>query len=119
VEQLGPIEALRRSWQLTNRHVWRSVGYVVLLSILSAIVISLPLSVLQQFFLALTPFPMEVTFAISSAVGSIFSVIWQPLYAAGVVLLYYDLRVRQESYDLALRVEQLEVELRDESPQRF
>ena len=116
-EQLGPLQALSRSWKLSAQNVWRCAGYVILLSLLSALVISLPISVIQQLVLALLPLPVEITVAITSALGWILNIVWQPLYAAGVVLLYYDLRVRRESYDLALRVEQLEAEVHAELAQ--
>jgi hypothetical protein len=48
---------------------------------------------------------------VSSGLGIIGGVLWAPLAAVAVVLLYYDLRVRKESYDLALRVERLEAEV--------
>jgi hypothetical protein len=112
-ERLGPIAAMQRSWELTQRGVWRVIGYFVLLGLLSIIVISLPVSVVQQILIFLSPLPMDVSFGISAAIGSIVSVFWQPLYAIALVLLYYDLRVRRESYDLTLRVEQLEADVRE------
>jgi hypothetical protein len=45
---------------------------------------------------------------IASGLGQIMSIIWLPMQSAALVLLYYDLRVRGESYDLALRIEQME-----------
>lgn len=109
-EGLGPIAALRRSWQLTVRNVWRSVFYLVLLFILSSLVVSVPLTVIQQ-VLMLLPIGTDIAIAMSTAIGSLFNVIWQPLYATGLVLLYFDLRVRRESYDVELQVTQLEQEV--------
>lgn len=116
-EGLGAIEALRRSWRLTKKQVWRTVGYLVLLFIITAFVISLPVGVFQQILLAvLPPSQMAMATAISTAISSLFSVVWSPFYTCAVVLLYYDLRVRAESYDLDLRVQQLEAELSDSTP---
>lgn len=113
-ENLGPLAALRRSWQLTLRNVWRCVFYLFLLFVLSSLVVSIPLAVIQQ-VLMLLPIPTEFAFAGSTALGSLFSVIWQPFYATGLVLLYYDLRVRRESYDLDLQVSRLESEVAGEA----
>jgi hypothetical protein len=113
-EQLGATEALRRSWRLTHRRVWRAVGYLLLLFIITAFVISLPVGVMQQLlFIVLPTSEMGVVMAISTALSSLFSVIWSPFYACAVVLLYYDLRVRAEGYDLDLRVQQLEAQIQN------
>jgi hypothetical protein len=109
-EGLGPIAALRRSWRLTTRNVWRCAFYLILLFILSSLVVSVPLAVLQQ-ALMLMPIPTSVAFSASTAVGSLFNIVWQPLYATGMALLYYDLRVRRESLDVAQQVARLESEL--------
>ena len=45
---------------------------------------------------------------ISIAFTQAMAIVWLPLQAAAMVLLYYDLRVRHESYDLTLRVARLE-----------
>ena len=106
-QEWGPIEALSRSWALTKGNIWRSIFYVVLLSILS-FVITLPVLILQQFVPLAPPQFLGVAAAVSTGIGSVFSVIWQPFYAAAIVLLYYDLRIRHEGFDLVQRIDQLE-----------
>jgi hypothetical protein len=111
-ERLGPAQALRRSWTLTEGQVWRSVGYSLLLAILGGLVTLLPQLVVQQVMIIVAPVDaLALVSGISAVIGSSLQLVWQPLYAAAVVLLYYDLRVRQESYDLSLRVEQLESQM--------
>jgi membrane-anchored glycerophosphoryl diester phosphodiesterase (GDPDase) len=108
-EGVGPIDALRRSWQLTKKQVWRAVGYLILLYLITFVVISLPVGLLQQvLILALPTSGLGLATAVSTAISSIFTVVWTPFYTSAVVLLYYDLRVRAEGYDLDLRVQQLE-----------
>jgi hypothetical protein len=110
-QRWGPVEALRRSWSLTQDHVWRSIGYALLLGILGWLVLSLPQTVMQQALMFVAPVEAFVLVAaISFAISSIFQVVWVPLHSAALVLFYYDLRVRKEGYDLALRVERLEAE---------
>lgn len=109
-------EALRRSWALTQGHVWRAVGYSVLLWLLSFLVVSLPVIVAQMATAVL--FMAEQMFlavALSTAVSAIFSILWVPFNTSALVLLYYDLRVRKESYDLDLRIEQMAATLEAES----
>jgi hypothetical protein len=113
VEALGPVEALRRSWGLTRRRVWRCVGFVVLLGVLSMIVGAIPVAVIQQVVVVMVG-PTQIGWAIgiSTALGQLVTIVWLPLQVAAVVLLYYDLRVRGESYDLALQIERLETQAR-------
>ena len=110
-ENLGAMEALSRSWALTKGRLWRTIGYVVLLYVITAIVVGLPAALIQQVFLLAVPFlGFGLATAVSTAITSIFSVVWTPFYTCAVVLLYYDLRVRSEGYDLDLRIQQLEAQ---------
>lgn len=113
-EDLGATGALKRSWQLTHGRVWRAIGYVVLLYLITAIVVSLPVGLIQQILIvALPSSALAIATLFSTALSSLFSVVWTPLYVCAIVLLYYDLRVRSEGYDLDLRVQQLEASLQD------
>jgi hypothetical protein len=105
-------ESLRGSWRLTKGSVLRCMGYAILLFVLGMIIVAVPVYVLQwMLFIVLPSSALLFASALSMAASSILSVLWQPLSAIAVVLLYFDLRVRQESYDLTLRVQQLEAEL--------
>lgn len=113
VESCGPIQALGRSWQLTQQSFWRLAGYIFLLALLNSIVLGLPLLLLQA--LALIVMASEFFGWINgliSGVGYLISVLWYPFFALVLVLIYYDLRVRRESLDLRLRVQALESSLR-------
>lgn len=109
----GPIEALNKSWALTRGQIWRCFFYVVLLYlfyfVLYAIIMGLALAGVAAVFI----YSPAASGAVYGAVNAILPVLWSPLSAAAFVLLYYDLRVRQEGYDLSLRVQQLEAEGRN------
>ncbi|MEZ4707436.1 MAG: glycerophosphoryl diester phosphodiesterase membrane domain-containing protein [Caldilineaceae bacterium] len=108
-EQLGPVAALRRSWRLSKGHVWRVIGYGILLYILGMIIVSAPAYVFQQIALVFIGTEnVAAATGIATAVSALFSVIWQPFLVGAIVLFYYDLRIRKEGYDLELRVQQLE-----------
>ncbi|MBX3053895.1 MAG: glycerophosphoryl diester phosphodiesterase membrane domain-containing protein [Caldilineaceae bacterium] len=110
-------EALRRSWGLTEGNVWRSVGYSVLLFLVGALVISMPVAVFQAILTVLVPSGSQwVVATATTAFSSLFSVLWLPFNTGALVLLYYDLRVRKESYDLELRIDQMAAGLEDETP---
>jgi hypothetical protein len=53
---------------------------------------------------------------ISTLASYVLNLFYQPFYATGIMLFYYDLRVRAEAYDVALRVAALEAELLPDAP---
>jgi hypothetical protein len=108
-EQYGPKGALDRSWDLTRNNVWRCFGYLALLTILNFVVIGLPISVLQW----------VVVFAVGTqwygwlsgllaGLSYFVNILWYPIMVLAITLIYFDLRVRNESLDLDLRVRRLE-----------
>jgi hypothetical protein len=111
IENLGPIQSLQRSWGLTKGRLWRCILYVVLLTLLSTLVIGLPLGLTQQIAMLVAPSQIMTIFVISTVSGYLLNLFYQPFFATGIVMLYYDLRVRAEAYDVTLRVAALEAEL--------
>lgn len=109
-------EALRRSWALTQGQIWRVIGYSVLLWVLGFLFVSLPVILAQTATAALVLSEQQfLAVALSAAVSTLFSVLWVPLNTSALVLLYYDLRVRKESYDLDLRIDQMAAGVAEES----
>jgi hypothetical protein len=106
-------QSLAEAWRLSQGHTWRVVGYLVLLWALSAVITSVPLYLVQ--YISLFAFSDPQMFLVASAVSSVFatllSVLWQPLAAIAVALLYFDLRVRQEGLDIERRVAAMEAAL--------
>ena len=54
-----------------------------------------------------------IVFAVISA---ILPLLWQPIQMAAQVMLYHDLRIRNESYDLEMQISQLEAEVVPDDP---
>jgi hypothetical protein len=117
-QRVGPVTALRTSWRLTKGNALRISGYGLLLFTLSFVVVSLPVSLLQWLAIVVAGSggSVAITTALTIAASALLSVLWQPLFAIAVVLLYFDLRVRRESYDLTLRLAELEAELAQGQP---
>jgi len=104
LERSPATEAFGRIWQLARRRFWWLLGFMLLLSILSMIVVSGPSTLLA---IMVTPLAepllgMAATNLVQSVSTSLLNVLFLPLYTACVVLVYFDLRVRTEGLDLAI-----------------
>ena len=108
-EHCGPVSALSRSWQLTNGSFWRLFGLLVLLFLLNSVVVGLPVSLLQFFAVLLMSSQwLGIANGVLTGMGYLVSILWYPFLALTLVLAYYDLRVRTENLDLAVRIQALE-----------
>jgi hypothetical protein len=108
-ESLGPVASLSRSWQLTRNNLWRTFGYLALLAIFNFVVLGLPLAVLQWLLIfALTTQWYGWLSGLLIGLSYLINVLWIPFMVLALVIFYFDLRVRNESLDLELRVRQLE-----------
>lgn len=99
LEATGPWEGLKRSRQLSKGSWWRIAVIIFLVGMLVGVlsfILQLPLSILVE-VLNLDEFSkLVVGNVISTAVGSLF----MPFTGIAYTLLYYDLRVRKENFDL-------------------
>jgi hypothetical protein len=112
-ERCGPVQALSRSWKLTEGSFWRLFGLLVLLFILNGVVLGLPISLLQFFAVILmTAQVLAVANGLFTGLSYLVSILWYPFLTLTLVLVYYDLRVRKESLDLDLRIQALEMAVR-------
>lgn len=102
MEGLGPVGAVRRSYSLVRGNWWRVLGIVLIVVL---VVIGLALVLLIPFALASSIAGAEDPNALGTAVqflgGLVAAVAVPPVAAIALTLLYYDLRVRREQYDLA------------------
>jgi len=113
LERISPVDAIKRSWRLTNGSFWRLLGILLL----TAIIVGIAGAVLT------TPFTLvgalighgsaglfsvgTTTSAAALVIGGIGTIlattVTRPISAGVNVLLYVDLRMRREGLDLALR----------------
>ncbi len=110
LERLGPVAALRRSWQLSQNSFWRLFG-ILLLTLLvvgvAGFILKIPFDIVQALAGGgFSSFSVSSSIAgiIVSAIGSIVvGALTRPVTAGVTVLLYVDMRMRKEGLDLALR----------------
>ena len=101
IERHGPISSLRRSWQLSAGFRWRIVGLGVLLFVLFIV-----LSIFLIFVLTIIAASNQAAGGIAAFIVFFAMVpIWLPLFFGTMTVLYYDLRVRKEGFDLQLAAE--------------
>ena len=111
VEKMGPIAALGRAWRLSAGNRWRIFGIQILLLILN-LVLSLLIGGIFGGFAAAggdtgTPGSLGAASVIQSLVNLASTIIWAPVEWIAFTVLYYDLRVRKEAFDLQLAAEAL------------
>jgi hypothetical protein len=101
-ERKGPFSAIGRSWQLTRENWWRTFGTLFVVALLM-FVISIALSLALGAAIGAADMDSEVVFAILTTLVNIGVIaVTYPLGAAILTVIYYDLRVRHEGFDLQL-----------------
>lgn len=100
VEELRPVASLRRSMQLVKGRFWPVLGALFLAGLLASVVSSLlaaPAIAIQLFGGSFVV--SSILSGIANIVGSALTI---PYTAAVTAVVYFDLRVRKEGYDLEL-----------------
>lgn len=97
-EDIGPINGLRRSWNLVAGMWWRTFGILLVVTILQGI-IGLALGFLLGLIVGVA-LSGDLQLAVSSVGSTLLGAIISPITTIAIVLLYFDLRVRKEGLDL-------------------
>ncbi len=105
LERTRVFQAFRRSWTLVYGSSWRVLGYALLLSLIVAITGGILTAVAG---VALAFIGGREGAALAGAVGAIAGILTEPIRAGGLTLLYYDLRIRKEGFDLERQVSTME-----------
>ena len=109
LEDRGPLAGMARSWRLVRGAFWRTLAIMVLMGILVYIIAAIPTAI-TSFALTLTSGNALSNLVRNQIITTLMAQIGQilvlPLQLAIYTLLYYDLRVRKEGYDLELMARQ-------------
>lgn len=100
VENLGPMQALQRSWRLVEGYWWRTFGLTSLLSVIGALIAGGPSFIVSVLVQILLPHNLIAAQAISGTVGVLVGTFFIPLQMTAITLYYFDLRVRREGFDI-------------------
>lgn len=105
LEKRSVTGGIARAWNLARTRFWWSFGFFTLLYIFSLLVLQGPIYLLTGILsLVAEGVLSELTIVLlSSVISALLSVIYYPIAIIGATLVYYDLRIRHEGLDLALR----------------
>jgi hypothetical protein len=104
LERRSALEALQRAWDLARRRIWWLIGFMLLLGIFGQLVVTGP-AILSVFIInSVVGSSVNATTStlIQQVIGLLLNLIYLPLQLTCVTLLYFDVRVRTEGFDLAL-----------------
>ena len=107
VEGLSATGAMDRSWQLTRGHRWKAFWTMVVALVL-IYVVTLAAGLLGGLLATVLGVDALVALVVVGAITALLSLFVYPYIYAAITVLYYDLRVRKEGFDLEMLESQLE-----------
>ncbi|MEV8143866.1 glycerophosphoryl diester phosphodiesterase membrane domain-containing protein [Specibacter sp. NPDC078709] len=114
VDNIGAFAAIKRSWQLTKRNWWRTFGTYLLAAIIAAVitgVITTPVSFIVGMIMGMMSIESTpeqaltqtiIAQIISSAIGALVGAVTLAFQTGVMSLIYVDLRMRRDGFDLTL-----------------
>ncbi len=109
LENLTAIRALGRSWNLVSSHFWRVLGTLLILLLFIYGLIFGPTLLLTLLVRVVSISSLVLESAINTVASGLISLFVTPVQFAVLALLYYDIRIRKEGYDLQVRVDAMDV----------
>ena len=108
LEGQGVIDSVQRAWYLVRRRFWPVLGYIIVLYLFNLLIVNGPLAIVNVILTSASPsfgnpdLNLVFTAVIKAIVSIVFILIYYPLQMTAFTLIYFDLRVRTEGFDLAL-----------------
>ena len=99
LERLSGWRGLQRSWQLISGRFWPTFGRMALLGLIAAIISSVVAAIFEIPGAVIDPNNTFVFDQVASAIAAVFV---GPITYIGVTLLYYDIRIRKEGFDIEM-----------------
>lgn len=101
LEKGGVINSIKRAWALGKLRLWWAVGYLLLLALLSLLVIEGPAALLAYLFeTMLGDANIFLQTVVQQTASLSLTAVFQPIRLAAITLMYFDLRIRFEGFDL-------------------
>jgi hypothetical protein len=99
VEQLGPLAGMGRSWRLTKSRFWPVMGIALLTGVLASLLGSI---LGTPFSLIALGIGYHWGWILLSLSGIVTALVTYPFVAIVSTLIYFDLRIRKEGFDLQM-----------------
>lgn len=120
IEKRGASSAIRRAWELVRRRFWWVLGFMLLLTLFAQLIITVPTTLINLIVSSLTSGSSDLMASYSLAqlisettVSLATSLIYLPFRLVAVTLLYFDIRIRTEGFDLTILAQQESSSARD------
>ena len=107
IERRNPFRALGRSSRLVKGRWWPTAGVLLLANLMVFLVSGVIDGLLTAAASLSSHHSLLFAVVISTAAATVSGILVQPFNAAVTTVLYYDLRIRREGYDVELMAEQL------------
>jgi hypothetical protein len=104
LERLSPVAALRRSMRLTRGSFWRIVLFYIVIAVVSGI-LSDVLSLLTG--LVVSGAPIGTRAVIEVLASGVVQIFTSPFILILLTLVYYDIRIRREAFDIEMLAQSL------------
>ena len=116
VEDLGPVQAIRRSFELVRKRFWPTFWTAALAAIIVGIIAAIVSSIIQLAVAGPAIFSASdsgelsggLLFAVSAVSSALVGIFQTPFLAAIGLAIYFDLRVRLEGFDLEMLARELD-----------
>jgi hypothetical protein len=108
-------QAIRRAWELVRRRFWWVCGFVLIFYVFNRVIVLGPTFLAEIGLLALIgrlgsqALGPILNTIVSSVIQMLFSLIYLPLEITAICLMYLDLRVRTEGFDLEIQASQTSI----------
>jgi hypothetical protein len=122
LEKRRAYDAIKRAWGLAMKRFWWLLAFVIILGLFSYIVVTGPTQIIGLIFQSRligatgTEEYMNVyrlLLVVQTLLGLIMGILYFPLRSTGIILAYFDLRVRSEGFDLAVLAHQADPDVTD------
>ena len=108
LEDLNIRKSLKRTWHLTSQDFWHVLVVAIASILLGYLLDWLPTYMIYsliRFFIQAFGAAPQINTALSLVVNQLGLIIFTPLFVCIRIIMYYDLRVRREGYDLELALQ--------------
>jgi len=103
LDNTSAVDALKRSYNLTTGYWWRVLGFWILIAFIVGMIqnlLGLGFQLIDFILSSIKTIPAYVPIAIGGVFLTIITLVTQPLVTIAQTLIYYDLRIRKEGFDL-------------------